>query len=181
MTGPSTVERPIIGPSAANALPMCCGGKTSRISPKLCGTISAAASPCTAREATSTSPDHANEQNADDATKPTRPIISIRLRPYMSPSRAPAIRPTARARVYAAATHSSADVLIARSAWIDGAATLTIVESRMFRIIAERITAKPAHIRGGAGISVLVAGDDRGFEKSCHAAHARSPSGTFLS
>ena len=67
----------------------------------------------------------------------------------MSPSRAPAISPTASARVYAAATHSSAEVLIARSAWMAGAATLTIVESRMFRIIAERMTEKPAHTSGG--------------------------------
>ena len=120
MTGPSTVDRPITGPNAANALPMCCGGNRSRISPKVCGTITAAASPWAARAATSTSPDHANEQNAEDTTNPTRPIISIRLRPNMSPRRAPAIRPTASARVYAAATHSSADVLIARSAWIGG-------------------------------------------------------------
>ena len=55
--------------------------------------------------------------------------------------------------MYAAATHSSAEVLIDRSAWMEGAATLTIVESRMLRIIAERITEKPAHIGGGAARS----------------------------
>ena len=39
-------------------------------------------------------------------------------------------------------------------AWMAGAATLTIVESRMFRIIAARTTAKPGHIRRGAvGVS----------------------------
>ena len=154
-TGPSTVERPITGPNAANALPICWGGNRSRISPNVCGTISAAESPWAARAPTSTSPDHANEQNAEDSTKPTRPRSNIRLRPNMSPSRAPAIRPTASARVYAAATHSSDEVDIARSRWMAGAATLTIVESRMFRIIADSTTAKPAHIRRGASVSVL--------------------------
>ncbi len=50
------------------------------------------------------------------------------------------------ARVYAAAIHSSADGDSVRSRWIDGAATLRIVESRMFRIIALRITVKPIHL-----------------------------------
>ena len=153
MTGPSTVESPITGPNAANALPICWGGNRSRISPKVCGTINAAERPWAARAPTSTSPDQANEQNAEDSTKPTSPSSSIRLRPNMSPSRAPAISPTANARVYAAATHSSEEVDIARSLWMAGAATLTMVESRMFRIIADSTTAKPAHIRRGAPAS----------------------------
>ena len=132
--------------------------------PKPCGTSTAAASPCSAREATSTSADQANEQSAEETTNPASPSSSIRFRPNMSPSRAPAISPTASASVYAAATHSSDEVVIDRSAWIAGAATLTIVESRMLRTIAERITAKPAHMclgTGGvsaAGVTVSVSG-----------------------
>ena len=81
ITGPSTVESPIAGPKAAKALPMSAGPKMSRISPKVCGIISAAASPWATRPATSTSPDHATEHSTEDATKPTSPVISIRLRP----------------------------------------------------------------------------------------------------
>ena len=145
-TGPSTVDRPIAGPNAANALPMSAGPKMSRISPKVCGIITAAARPCATRPATSTSPDQATEQSTDDATNPTSPAISIRLRPNASPSRPPASSPTAMARVYAAAIHSSADADSVRSRWIEGAATLRIVESRMLRIIALRITANPIHL-----------------------------------
>ncbi len=145
-TGPSTVDRPIAGPNAANALPISAGPKMSRIRPKVCGIISAAARPWATRPATSTSPDQATEQSTDDATNPTSPTISIRLRPNASPRRPPASRPTAMARVYAAAIHSSADGDSVRSRWIDGAATLRIVESRMFRIIALRITVKPIHL-----------------------------------
>ena len=145
-TGPSTVERPIAGPNAANALPMSAGPKMSRISPKVCGIITAAASPWRTRPAISDSDDQATEHSTDDATNPTSPVISIRLRPKASPSRPPASSPTAMARVYAAAIHSSADADSDRSRWIDGAATLRIVESRMLRIIALRITAKPIHL-----------------------------------
>jgi hypothetical protein len=94
----------------------------------------------------SDSDDQATEHSTDDATNPTSPVISIRLRPKASPSRPPASSPTAMARVYDAAIHSSADADSDRSRWIDGAATLRIVESRMLRIIALRITAKPIHL-----------------------------------
>ena len=80
-TGPSTVERPIAGPNAAKALPISAGPKMSRISPKVCGIISAAASPWATRPAISASPDHASEQTTEDATNPTSPTISIRFRP----------------------------------------------------------------------------------------------------
>ena len=119
-TGPSTVDRPIAGPNAANALPISAGPKMSRIRPKVCGIITAAARPWATRPATSTSPDQATEQSTEDATNPTSPAISIRLRPNASPSRPPASRPTAMARVYAAAIHSSADADSVRSRWIEG-------------------------------------------------------------
>ena len=80
-TGPSTVDRPIAGPNAANALPISPGPKMSRIRPKVCGIITAAASPWRTRPAMSVSEDHATEHSTEDATKPTSPDISIRLRP----------------------------------------------------------------------------------------------------
>ena len=128
-------------------------------------------SPWAARAPTSTSPDQANEQNAEDSTKPTSPSSSIRLRPNMSPSRAPAIRPTASARVYAAATHSSDEVDIARSRWIAGAATLTIVESRMFRIIADEDDREAGpHQARRLGVGARAGRDGAGgwFEKGGH-------------
>jgi hypothetical protein len=147
-TGPATVDRPMTGPNAANALPICAGGKMSRISPNACGMSTAADSPCTARAPISDSGDQANAHAPEASTNPLRPTISIRLRPNMSPRRPPAISPTPIASVYAAAIHSSADVDIERSCLIDGAATLTIVESRMFMIIAASTTAKPVHMCG---------------------------------
>ena len=145
-TGPSTVESPMAGPNAANALPISAGPKMSRIRPNVWGIITAAARPCRTRPPISDSDDQATEQSTEEATKPTSPAISIRLRPNASPSRPPASSPTAMARVYAAAIHSSADADSERSRWIDGAATLRIVESRMLRIIALRITVKPIHL-----------------------------------
>lgn len=97
--GPATVDRPMTGPSAAKALLICAGGKRSRISPKACGVISAAARPCSTRAAISDPADGASAHAADASTNPARPVISIRLRPNMSPSRPPAIRPAAMARV----------------------------------------------------------------------------------
>ena len=114
--------------------------------------------PGATRPAISDSDDQATEQSTDDATNPTSPVISIRLRPKASPSRPPASSPTAMARVYAAAIHSSADADSDRSRWIDGAATLRIVESRMLRIIALRITAKPIHLPGAGRVSGCVTG-----------------------
>ena len=95
MTGPSTVDSPITGPSAAKALPICAGGNRSRIRPKHCGIISAADSPCSTRAATSTPGVQAVEQATEASTKPASPMSSTRRRPTMSPSRAPAISPTA--------------------------------------------------------------------------------------
>lgn len=126
----------------------------SRIKPNDCGIRTAAESPCNTREPISASGDHANAHSVEDTTKPMMPVMSIRLRPNMSPSRPPVINPTAIASVYAAATHSSADADAPRSRWIAGAAMFTIVESRMFMIIAASTTAKAAQTRGRAGAAL---------------------------
>ncbi len=97
--GPATVDSPITGPSAANALVICAGGNRSRISPNACGVSIAADRPCTTRAAISEPGDQATAHAAEATTNPVRPIMSIRLRPNMSPSRPPAIRPTAMASV----------------------------------------------------------------------------------
>jgi hypothetical protein len=93
------VARPIIGPNTPNALPIWSGGNRSRISPKPCGIITAPKSPCTTRAMTSVSIVGVAAHTTDAATNPTMPIISIRFRPNMSPSRPPVSSPTARARV----------------------------------------------------------------------------------
>ena len=80
-TGPITVDSPIAGPKAANALAMSAGPKMSRISPNVCGVSSAAARPCNTRAAISDSGDHAKAQATDAAVKPPRPSSSIRRRP----------------------------------------------------------------------------------------------------
>ena len=71
--GPATVDSPITGPSAANALVICAGGKRSRISPNACGVSTAADRPCTTRAAIRELGDHAMAHAADAITKRARP------------------------------------------------------------------------------------------------------------
>nr|WP_231947790.1 hypothetical protein [Jiangella sp. DSM 45060] len=63
-------------------------GKVATTIDSAVGAMIAADTPCTARAATSTSPDHARPQNSDDATKSTSPAMNTRRRPNRS-----AIRP----------------------------------------------------------------------------------------
>ena len=155
IAGPTTTDKPMAGPSAANALPICAGGKMSRIRPNACGTSNAADSPCNTRAPISDCPDQAHAHAADATRNPARPTSNIRLRPNMSPSRPPVISPTANASVYPAAIHSSCAALNFRSRWIDGPPMFTIVESRMLRISAASTTENRSHAPSparGAGV-----------------------------
>ncbi len=76
--GPATVDSPITGPRAANALFIWAGGNRSRISPNAWGVSMAADRPWTTRAAISEPGDQANAQAAEATTKPVRPIMSIR-------------------------------------------------------------------------------------------------------
>ena len=65
----------------------------------ICGTITAAAPPCTNRKITRTGLLGANPQASDATVKMITPRRYIRRRPYRSPSRAPVISSIAYATV----------------------------------------------------------------------------------
>ncbi len=71
---------------------------------KTCGVISAAAAPCSARAPISTDDVGARPPISDAAVNVASPSPNARLRPRMSPSRAPVTTSAANAIVYIATT-----------------------------------------------------------------------------
>ncbi len=69
------------------------------IRPMVWGMITAAAAPCTTRNAIRSPAVGAAAQAADATMKPKTPITNSRLRPAMSPSRPPVSNSTANGRV----------------------------------------------------------------------------------
>ena len=99
MIGEATAERPITGPKAANAFWISSSAKTCLIMPNPCGIRRAPKPPWIARTTIRNSGDDAAAQAIDAAVKPTTPIRNSRRRSIRSPSRAPVISNTAKARV----------------------------------------------------------------------------------
>jgi hypothetical protein len=100
---------------------------------KLCveGSIKAAPSPWTAREAMRAAPVDARPHASDAAVKMKRPSKNIRRRPTKSASFPPVSRNPAYTSRNALTVHSSLARLSFRSVWIAGNATFTIVVSTM--------------------------------------------------
>jgi hypothetical protein len=95
------------------------------------GEISAAPSPCSAREPMSM-PELTERPSSSEATvKITRPIRKSRFRPSRSPARPPSSRKPPKTSAYAFTIHWRFASPRSRSFWIDGRATFTIVASRM--------------------------------------------------
>ena len=158
---PGTVESPITGPNAANALPICAGGKMSRISPKACGIITAADEPlhdARGDQRLGRPRERAHRRCRHEADQPDHqhPLAAEHVAEPSAGQQADRDGQGVRR-----GDPLQGDVDIDRSRWIDGAATLTIVESRMFRIIAERITAKPIHMAAAAREALRAARSDR--------------------
>ncbi|CAM5538660.1 hypothetical protein SCANM63S_00639 [Streptomyces canarius] len=97
-SGPETAPRPTIAPNRPKTLPRSWAGKVACTIDSTCGTISAAMPPWRMREATSISGFTAKPHRAEASVKPPTPMRNSRLRPWMSPSRPPVIRPAAKAR-----------------------------------------------------------------------------------
>ncbi len=97
--GPPTEDRPMTGPNMPNAACISLGGNISLIMPRPCGSMTAPNSPWTTRAAINSSGPWATAHSSDPTVKPTAPMMNILLRPKMSPSLPPVIRPTAIARV----------------------------------------------------------------------------------
>jgi len=95
------------------------------------GFIIAAPTPCTVRAAINEVAPPASPHQSDAPVKITSPAIKIVRRPSRSASFPPVSRRTPNVSAYAFTTHSSSDVLIFRSFWIDGSATFTTVLSSM--------------------------------------------------
>lgn len=96
-SGPETAPSPTIAPNSPKTLPRSCAGKVACTIDRTCGTISAAMPPWRMREATSISGLAARPHSAEATVKPPMPTRKTRLRPWMSPSRPPVIRPAAKA------------------------------------------------------------------------------------
>ena len=92
--GPNTAARPMTGPQMPNALGSSSVEKTSLITPRPWGIISAPKAPCTRRNAISIPGELASPHAIEAAVKPAAPIRKRRRRPKMSPSRPPVTRPT---------------------------------------------------------------------------------------
>jgi hypothetical protein len=96
-SGPATAPRPTMAPYMPNTLPRSCAGNVTWMIDSTCGTIIAPATPCRTRDATSMSGLTASPHSAEATVKPPMPSRNRRLRPKMSPSRPPVIRPSANA------------------------------------------------------------------------------------
>lgn len=96
-SGPQTPPIPTMAPNRPKTLPRSCAGKVACTMDNTCGTMIAAIAPCRIRDATSMSAFTAKPLSAEATVKPVTPIRKIRLRPWMSPSRPPVIRPAANA------------------------------------------------------------------------------------
>ncbi len=103
------------------------------------GFMSAAPTPCVARNATSMPALLDSAQPADAAVKIARPATNSRRRPKRSPSLPPSRMSAANGTTYALTVQASVSGLTWSSRWIDGSATFTIVLSSM-------IMNRPKHI-----------------------------------
>jgi hypothetical protein len=130
--GPQIAASPITGPMLPSAFASSLPSNIALTSPNVWGMTSAAAAPCTARQAINTETSGASAQPTEATPNPATPIRKTRLRPAMSPSRPPVISSSANGSVYAAPSHCTSAVEPPSTAWIVGAATCTIVASSRF-------------------------------------------------
>ena len=103
--------------------------KTLVMIDSVAGMMSAAPRPITARAPTSWLTPLENAAAVDATPKITRPTVSAPLRPKRSPSAPKVRRSPANTSVYASTTHWRPVMLVPRSRWRVGSATLTIVLS----------------------------------------------------
>ena len=147
-TGPSAMAMPATPDQMPIAMARSRGTvKTLVMIESVAGMISAAPSPITARAPTSwlTPPEKAA---APDATpKITRPMVSAPLRPNRSPSAPKVRRKPANTSVYESTTHCSPVMLVPRSFWRVGSATLTMVLSITITRRLTQSTARVSHRR----------------------------------
>ncbi len=97
ISGPQTAPSPMTAPNMPKTLPRSCAGKVTWMIARTCGTISAAIAPWRTRAAISIPGSAAMPHSAEATVNPPMPSRKSRRRPWMSPSRPPVIRPTAKA------------------------------------------------------------------------------------
>jgi hypothetical protein len=97
--GAARIDSPTLGPKVPRTLLISSSSKTSLIIPNPWGIISAPKEPCTTRRTIKIVDEGAAAQTADASVNPAEPMRNRRRRPNMSPSRAPMIKKTAKARV----------------------------------------------------------------------------------
>ena len=99
--------------------------------------------------------------------------MKILRRPSMSASLPPESSSTPKVSAYALTTHSSSELLIPRSPWIDGSATLTTVLSSMI-MNNPTATATSVHHLRFSGVRSR-ARMEKSVEDGSHAAHYGYP------
>ena len=95
------------------------------------GFIMAEPTPWTTRAPIRTFAFGESPQAREAAVKITRPTMKMKRRPKRSASLPPVSMSTAKVSAYPLTTHSSSEMPMFRSRWIDGSATFTIVLSSM--------------------------------------------------
>jgi hypothetical protein len=109
------------------------------------GEIRAAPKPCSARAPMSMPSLVASPSSRDAPVKITRPTRNNRLRPRRSPARPPSSRKPPKTSVYALTIHCRLPSERARSFWIEGSATFTIVASRTTMNCARQMRTRTTH------------------------------------
>ncbi len=108
------------------------------------GDVAAAASPCTMRAATSSTPDCAKPQASDAIAKTIRPPVKTRRRPSTSAARPPASSSAPNVNAYPVTIHWSCAGGRRRSRRTDGSATLTMLKSSCSTNWAKHVSATTA-------------------------------------
>ena len=104
-----------------------------------------AASPCTVRQAISTSSDGARAHAAEARVNTAMPITKTRRRPRRSPSTPASGIAAASAKRYESTVQRSVAGVVRRSFWIVGSATFTIVESSLYNATAAHSGSRDHH------------------------------------
>src|SRR5215469_1239312 len=158
-SSPTAPPAPAMAPKTPNALPRSAGSANVTVSvDSAAGASSAPNAPCKPRPITSIAKLVAAPPSADAAAKPTRPMISIRLRPTRSDSRPPSSSNPPKASEYAVTTHCRSALENPSALWAEGSAIVTIVASSTTISWASPTTARthqrradPASTSGGPG------------------------------
>src|SRR5215471_14617994 len=150
---PSEAPPPAIAPKIPNAVGRSPDPSNVTVSnPKAEGASSAPNAPWNARAATSTPKDWASPPIAEATENPTRPAISVHLRPNRSVSFPPSSSRLPNDSAYAVTIHCRLSVEKPSAFWAEGIAIVTIVASSTTINCATLSSARIAHRFGSRSV-----------------------------